>query len=108
MSEGAGTVADEPMSTSAPMTSRRGEFDDGSHGGDTVGSGMHQATSVQQGVQPGFAPDSILQIPNILKSMNGMSDSTYSKSLPMQSMMRNSTGYGGPAAAGGGNGTMNV
>ena len=57
----------------------------------------------QQGVQPGFAPDSILQIPNVIKSPNGMSEGTYSKSLPMQSMMRQATGYGT-----GGNGTMNV
>lgn len=89
------------------MPSRRGEFDAGNHGGDMVGAGMHPATSVQQGVQPGFAPDSILQIPNVIKSMNGMSAGTYSKSLPMQSMMRTTTGYG-PAASGGGNGTINV
>jgi hypothetical protein len=83
--------------------SRRSEFDDGSHGGDVVGAGTHAASSIQQQVQPGFAPDSILQIPNVIKSMNGMSQQTYSKSLPMQSMMRNATGYGT-----GGNGTMNV
>lgn len=84
-------------------SSRRGDFDDGSHGGDVLGAGTHAATSIQQGVQPGFDPGSILQIPNIIKSMNGMSAQTYSKSLPMQSMMRNATGYGT-----GGNGTMNV
>jgi hypothetical protein len=81
--------------------SRRGEFDDGSHGGDETGAGMHPATSIQQGVPAEFSPDSILQIPNVIKSMNGMSEGTYSKSLPMQAMMRSTTGYGG-------NGTMNV
>lgn len=90
------------MATYDP-TGRRGEFDDGNHGGDVVGAGTHAASSIQQQVQPGFSPGSVLQIPNMIQSVNGMSAQTYSKSLPMQSMMRNATGYGT-----GGNGTMNV
>lgn len=90
------------MATYDPQ-GRRGAFDDGNHGGDQVGAGTHAASSIQQGVQPGFSPGSVLQIPNMIQSVNGMSAGTYSKSLPMQSMMRNATGYGT-----GGNGTMNV
>jgi hypothetical protein len=97
MSEGVRTVADYDA------VGRRDTFNDGAHGGDTVGAGTHAASSIQQGVQPGFSPGSVLQIPNMIQSVNGMSSGTYSKSLPMQSMMRNATGYGT-----GGNGTMNV
>jgi hypothetical protein len=85
------------------MSSRRSEFMDGSHGGDIVGAGTHAASSIQQNVPSQFSPGSVLQIPNMIQSVNGMSAGTYSKSLPMQSMMRNATGYGT-----GGNGTMNV
>lgn len=95
MNEGAETVAN------GQAMSRRAEFDDGSHGGDTTGTGTHAASSIQQGVPAEFSPDSILQLPNMIKPMNGMSEGTYSKSLPMQAMMRSTTGYGG-------NGTMNV
>jgi hypothetical protein len=95
MSEGAGTVAN------GESMSRRGEFDDGNHGGDALGVNTHAASSIQQGVQADFNPGSILQLPNVIQSANGMSEGTYSKSLPMQAMMRNTTGYGG-------NGTMNV
>ncbi len=82
---------------------RRDAFDDGAHGGDIVGAGTHAASSIQQGVPAQFSPGSVLQIPNMIQSINGMSAGTYSKSLPMQSMMRNATGYGT-----GGNGTINV
>ena len=80
---------------------RQNTFQDGAHGGDVVGAGTHVATSIQQNVPSQFSPGSVLQIPNMIQSVNGMSQGTYSKSLPMQSMMRNATGYGG-------NGTMNV
>jgi hypothetical protein len=75
---------------------RRGEFDDGSHGGDTAGQGTHVATSIPQQAQAPavFSPGSILQIPNVIKSANGMSQGTYSKALPQQAMMRTTTGYG--------------
>ena len=82
---------------------RQGTFQDGAHGGEVVGAGTHAATSIQQNVPAQFSPGSVLQIPNMIQSVNGMSAGTYSKSLPMQSMMRNATGYGT-----GGNGTMNV
>jgi hypothetical protein len=90
------------VATYDPM-GRRGAFDDGSHGGEVVGAGTHAASSIQQNVPAQFSPGSVLQIPNMIQSINGMSQGTYSKSLPMQSMMRNATGYGT-----GGNGTMNV
>lgn len=89
------------MANGGQYESRMGAFGDGAHGGDTVGSRMHAASSMQSNVPVGFTPGSILQLPNQIKSMNGMSPSTYSGALPQQAMLRTTTGLGG-------NGTMNV
>lgn len=62
---------------------------------------MHLATSIQQGIPAEFSPGSILQLPNVIRSSNGMSENTYARALPMMSWMRQATG-------GGGNGVMNV
>lgn len=83
---------------------RTSAFGDGAHGGDMVGAGTHPATSVQQNVSPAFGPMSVLQLPNMIQPVNGMSSSTYDKSLPQQAMLRQTTGN----IAAGGNGIQNV
>lgn len=86
----------------ADATGRRGEFDDGSHGGDIIGTGTHLATSIQQNISPMFSPGSVLHLPNMIRPINGMSVNTYNKALPMQSMLRSTTMMSD------GNGVMNV
>ena len=82
--------------------SRVAHFTDGAHGGDSLGSQMHLATSIQQGVPAEFSPGSVLQLPNVIRTANGMSSGTYQRALPMMSWMRQTT------MSDGGNGVMNV
>lgn len=70
--------------------------------GGASGTGLNTATSMQQSVPRAFRPDSVLQLPNVIKTDNGMSPMTYAKSMPQEAMLRR-TAYGTN-----GNGTMNV
>lgn len=92
------------MANGGSYESRNAAFGDGQHGGDTLGVGTHAASSIQQNVPPQFGPGSVLQLPNVIKTANGMSPGTYSKAQPLMSWMQSTT----TGAAGGGNGTMNV
>jgi hypothetical protein len=61
-------------------------------GGAAGGMGTHAATSMQQNVPAAFQPSSVLALPNMYKYANGESQSTFDKTMPMQSMLRQSTG----------------
>jgi hypothetical protein len=88
---------------------RADSFADGMHGGDMTGAGMHPATSIQQNVSPGLQPGSVLELPNVIRSINGQSDQTYQKSQPMESMMRNmAMSPAPPVTSPGGSPVMNV
>lgn len=88
---------------------RMDSFADGAHGGDMAGAGTHPASSIQQNVQPGLQPGSVLELPNVIRSINGASADTYQKSQPMMSMMRNMAMQAPPPVTSpGGSPVMNV
>src|ERR1700729_1705770 len=97
------------MDTGTNPTSRVGSFADGMHGGDMVGAGMHPASSIQQNVQPGLQPGSVLELPNVIRSINGSSPETYQKAQPQEAMMRDmAMAAPPPVTSPGGSPVMNV
>lgn len=65
------------------------------------GAGMHVASSLAPPVNtsapamPGptsFTPGSVLELPNVIRPVNGSSQSTYNQAQPQMAMMRSTTG----------------
>jgi hypothetical protein len=65
--------------------------------GGMSGTGLQSASSFQPNVPQGYQPSGagINGIPNELPTVNGESAGNYAKSMPMQSMLRSVTGFGG-------------
>ena len=100
---GMNEAAPTEMSSAAPMASPEshnaafaGGYAGSMPGGVNGSGGTHVATSMPAPVNttpaaqasPTFTPSSVLELPNVIRSVNGMSDQTFQKSLPQQAMMR--------------------
>ena len=68
-----------------PKESRLAAFSGGQQG-----IGLNTATSLQSNIDPAFHPASVLNLPNMIPSVNGQSDANYEMTMPMDAMMRRS------------------
>ncbi len=69
--------------TQGPAESRLSAF-----AGGQAGRGLNTATSLQSNVDPAFHPASVLNLANLIPSVNGQSDTNYEMTMPMDAMMR--------------------
>jgi hypothetical protein len=77
-----------------PRESRLTAFQGGA--GMPGGATLNTATSMQENVVHQFHVASVLNLPNLIPTVNGMSQETYNQTKPQQAMLRELTGYSSP------------
>lgn len=55
-------------------------------------SNIGTASSLQQNVSAEFKPESVLQLPNLIPSVNGQSAQNYQATMPMDAMLKRQMG----------------